>query len=79
MSETSPRIIVTNELTECPQCDAPAVKYGDRQRGCNSCGLVWERMSEQDELDLEAERTVRTRSWAEENGRGKSIGKGARW
>jgi len=69
------RVIVTEDLAECPRCGAPAVKTGDRSRQCNSCGLAWERFNEDDELDAEAERLVRSRGWNEERGRGKSIGK----
>ena len=69
------RLIVSEDLPECPQCGAPAVKTDDRQRQCNACGLTWERMTEEDELDAEAERLVRSRGWNEEQGRGKKIGK----
>ena len=74
------RIVVTEDVSECPQCGAPAVKTGDRERQCNTCGLAWERMSEDDELDAEADRLVRSRGWNEERGRAKLIGKGQqRW
>jgi peptide subunit release factor 1 (eRF1) len=69
------RLIVTEDLAECPQCGAPVVKTSDRARQCNSCGLAWERVTEDDELDAEAERLVRSRGWNEERGRAKSIGK----
>ena len=68
-------IIVTEDLPECPQCGAPAVKTGDRQRQCNACGLAWERMNEDDELDAEADRLVRGRGFADEHGRSRKIGK----
>ena len=69
------RIIVTEDVSECPRCGAPAVKTGDRERQCNTCGLAWERMSEDDELDAEADRLVRSRGYNEEQGRAKSISK----
>ena len=73
-------LIVTEDLPDCPRCGAPAVKTSDRDRQCNSCGLTWERLTEDDELDAEAERLVRSRGWNEEQGRGKSIGKfQSRW
>ena len=68
-------ITVTEDLPNCPGCGAPAVKTSDRDRQCNSCGLTWERVTEDDELDAEADRLVRSRGWNEERGRGKSIGK----
>lgn len=68
-------IVVTEDLANCPRCGAPAVHTGERSRICNSCGLAWERMTEADELDAEADRLVRSRGWNEEKGRGKSIGK----
>ena len=74
------RIIVTEDVSECPRCGAPAVKTSDRDRQCNSCGLTWERVTENDELDAEADRQARSRGWNEERGRAKSIGKGQqRW
>jgi uncharacterized Zn finger protein (UPF0148 family) len=69
------RLTVTEDVTECPRCGAPAVKTSDRERQCNSCGLTWERVTENDELDAEAERLVQSRGWNEERGRAKSIGK----
>jgi len=69
------KLIVTEDIAECPKCGAPAVKTGDRQRQCNACGLTWERVTEEDELDADAESLVRSRGWNEERGRGKSIGK----
>ncbi len=69
------RITVTEDLPECPQCGAPAVKTGDRQRQCNACGLAWERLEENDELDAEADRLVRSRGWNEEHGGARDIGK----
>lgn len=69
------RLIVSEDLPACPQCGAEVVKTGDRQRQCNSCGLTWERMTEDDELDAEAERLVRGRGWNEKQGRAKDIGK----
>lgn len=74
------RLIVTEDLPECPGCGAPAVKTSERDRQCNSCGLTWERVTENDELDAEADRLVRSRGWNEEQGRGKSIKKSqVRW
>jgi tRNA(Ile2) C34 agmatinyltransferase TiaS len=70
-----PRLIVTEDLPDCPRCAAPAVKTGDRDRQCNSCGLTWERMTEDDELDAEADQLVRSRAFNEEHGRAKSISK----
>ena len=64
------RIIVTEDVSECPRCGAPTVKTGDRERQCNTCGLAWERMSEDD-----ADRLVRGRAFNEEQGRSKSISK----
>jgi uncharacterized Zn finger protein (UPF0148 family) len=73
-------LTVTEDLPNCPQCGAPAIKDGDQQRHCNSCGLAWERVTEDDELDAEADRISRQRGWNEEQGRGKNIGKGQmRW
>ena len=69
------RIIVTEDVSECPRCSAPAVKTSDRQRQCNSCGLAWERVTEDDELDAEADQLVRSRAFNEEHGRVKSISK----
>ena len=69
------RITVTEDLPECPQCGAPAVKTGDRQRQCNACGLAWERLDENDELDAEADRLVRSRGWNKEHGGARDIGK----
>ena len=68
-------ITVTEDLPSCPQCGAPAVKTGDRQRQCNACGLAWERVTEDDELDAEADQMVRSRAFNEEQGRAKSISK----
>ena len=74
------RLFVTEELAACPGCGAPPVKTGDRQRQCNSCGLVWERLTEQDELDDEADRVVRSRGHNEKTGGARSIPPGqARW
>ena len=70
-----PRLIVTEDLPDCPRCSAPAVKTGDRQRQCNACGLAWERVTEDDELDAEADHLVRSRAYSEECGRSKSISK----
>lgn len=70
----------TVDVPNCPQCGAVAVKQGIQDRACNTCGLVWKVVTEQDELDAEADRLVRSRGWNEEHGRGKEIGKGAlRW
>ena len=69
------RLIVSEELTECPGCGAPAVKTSDRDRQCNTCGLTWERATENDELDAEADRAVRSRGSNEDAGRAKKIGK----
>jgi uncharacterized Zn finger protein (UPF0148 family) len=74
------RLVVTEDLSECPRCGAPAVKTSDRDRQCNTCGLTWERVTEDDELDIAADRSARSRGWNEERGRSKSIGKGQqRW
>lgn len=59
------RLIVSEELTACPKCGAPPVSTGDRQRQCNCCGLVWERMTAEDEADEEADRVVRSRRFNE--------------
>ena len=69
------RIIVTEDVSGCPRCSAPAVKTGDRQRQCNACGLAWECVTEDDELDAEADHLVRSRGYNEEHGHAKSISK----
>lgn len=74
------RLIVTEDLANCPGCNAPAVRDGDRQRHCNGCGLIWERMTAQDELDLEADRMVRSRGFNERERGSSPIGRGqTRW
>ena len=73
-------LITTVDQANCPACSSPSVRYDDRHRGCNACGLTWERMTEQDELDLKADAKVRGRGHAEELGRMRAIPKGAiRW
>jgi len=53
---------------------------GRQDRACLTCGLAWKVVTEQDELDAEADRLIRSRGYAEEHGRGKTVGKGAtRW
>jgi len=76
---SDPRPITTVDAENCPQCGAPAVRYTLQDRGCNTCGLAWKVVTEQDELDAEAEKITRSRAYAEEHGRGRSIGKGSRW
>ena len=68
-------ITVSEDVPHCPQCGAPAVKDDERGRHCNGCGLSWQRATEADELDLEADKLVRSREWNEEHGRGKHIGR----
>ena len=58
-----------------PTVQCATVKTGDRQRQCNACGLAWERMTEDDKLDAEADHLVRSRGYNEEQGRAKSISK----
>ena len=73
-------ILVTEDLANCPRCESPAVKTGERTRICNACGLAWERKTAEDEADIEADQAVRTRGYAEEHGGASSIGKGqSRW
>ena len=68
-------LTTSEDLPNCPQCGAPAVKDDDRSRHCNSCGLGWQLKTEADELDLEADKLVRSRGWNEEQGHGKNIGR----
>ena len=68
-------LTVTEDVRECPACGAPAVKDDERSRHCNTCGLVWVRITEADELDMEADRAVRSRGTNEDAGRAKSIAK----
>jgi uncharacterized Zn ribbon protein len=73
-------IIVTEDLPNCPRCEAPAVKDDDRRRHCNSCGLAWERKTEADELDDDADRLVRSRGFNEKARGSTTIGRGqTRW
>lgn len=73
-------ITVTEDIPNCPGCDAPAVKDSDRQRHCNACGLAWERRTEADELDDEADRLVRSRGFNEKVRGTTTIGRGqTRW
>ena len=67
--------MVSEDLPNCPQCGAPAVKDDDCGRHCNSCGLGWQLRTEADELDLEAEKLVRSRGWNEEQGRARDLGR----
>jgi hypothetical protein len=68
-------ITVSEDLPNCPQCGAPAVKDDERGRHCNSCGLSWQLRTEADELDLEADKLVRSRGWNEEQGRARDLGR----
>ena len=78
MSEAAPgmmKLTVTEDLPTCPQCGNPAVKIDDRHRNCNTCGLTWERLTAEDELDDAAERLIRSRGWNEEHGKTEKIGR----
>lgn len=68
-------IIVTTDLANCPGCGALAVKLGLNQRQCNTCGLTWTLQTEADELDQAADRAVRSRGYAEKQGRTAAISK----
>ena len=74
------KIIVTEDLPGCPNCGGPAVKDDEHGRHCNTCGLTWERRTEDDELDAEVDRLTRGRGWADERGRSRKIRGGQeRW
>lgn len=66
-------LTVTEDVRECPNCSAPAVNTGIRDRQCNACGLVWKLVTAEDELDAAADRSVLTRAYNEDKGRGKVI------
>ena len=73
-------VTVTEDVDSCLNCGAPAVRDDERHRHCNACGMVWERMTEEDELDIEADRATRGRGWADERGRSREIRGGQeRW
>lgn len=73
-------IISTVDVPNCPQCGSVAKRLGDRDRACMGCGFAWKVLTERDELDQKADRATRSRSWSEERGGGRPIGKGAtRW
>jgi hypothetical protein len=74
------KITTSVDVPNCPRCDSPAVKLGRQDRGCNTCGLTWTLVSEQNELDAKAGREVRSRGFNEDRGRGRTVPKGAnRW
>ena len=80
MRNAPPRITVTIDEPNCPVCGSPAVKHGLNDRACNACGLTWTVVTEQDELDAEADRLVKSRGVNEERERARKIPKGAsRW
>lgn len=68
-------LIATEDLKECPGCNAPLVSTGRNDRICNTCGLSVRIVTEEDELDAEADRIVRSRGWNEEQGRARKVGK----
>jgi len=73
-------ITTTVDVPNCPQCGGLAKQMGRQDRACLTCGLAWKVVTEQDELDAEADRLIRSRGYAEEHGRGRTVGKGAtRW
>ena len=75
MPSPTPKVITTEEPEGCPLCSTPLVKTDEHSRICNSCGFSCRVLTEEDELDAEAERLVRSRGWNEEQGRGKKIGR----
>jgi len=68
-------IVITEDVANCPQCGAEAVKLGPNQRNCNACGLTWEVCTEEDELDAQADRLVRSRGWNEDREGKREIGR----
>ena len=66
MQEESPRVIITEDLTYCPNCEnngaiTPLVKTGTHDRSCNTCGFVCKLQTPSDELDIEAEMALKRR------------------
>jgi hypothetical protein len=80
MSDAAPSIVTTVDVPACPLCSSPATVLGRQERACNACGLTWRVVTEQDELDAQADRAVRSREWNEERGAARKIGRNAqRW
>lgn len=75
MPNPAPKVITTAEPDQCPMCGSPLVSIGTKDRICNACGFSCTVHTEEDELDAEAERLVRSRGWNEEEGRSKKIGR----
>lgn len=71
------KLTVSEDIQTCPQCDdgTPLVQIGYHLRQCNSCGVAIEWVTEENELDAEADRQVLTREYNEGHGRGKAIAK----
>jgi ribosomal protein S27AE len=74
-------IVASVDSPTCPRCGSPVVATSRADRICNTCGLGFTVVTARDELDLKADREVRSRAWNEERGRGRAIPKGAiaRW
>jgi uncharacterized Zn finger protein (UPF0148 family) len=75
MPNPAPKVITTVEPEQCPMCGSPLVSIGTKDRICNACGFSCTVHTEEDELDAEAERLVRSRGWNEDEGRSKEIGR----